>query len=59
MNVRLAGYAARILERRSAYRLYVEKCEGKRQFERPRRSWGIILKWIYKTWNVWAWTGLM
>jgi len=38
--LRWAGYIARILERRSAYRLSVGKCEGKNPYERPRRRWG-------------------
>jgi hypothetical protein len=33
-------------ERRNSYRILVGKPEGKRPLGRPRRRWGIILKWI-------------
>ena len=33
------------------------KPEGKRPLGRPRRRWGIILKWIFRKWNVGVWTG--
>jgi hypothetical protein len=35
----LAGHAARMGEKRNAYRLLVGKPEEKRPLERPRRSW--------------------
>ena len=37
---------ARMGENRNAYRILVEKPEGDRPLRRPRRRWGIILKWI-------------
>jgi len=35
-------------ERGGVYRVLVEKREGKRPLGRPRRIWGIILRWIFK-----------
>jgi hypothetical protein len=29
----------------------VGRPEGKRPLGRPRRRWGIILKWIFKKWD--------
>ena len=40
-------------EGRGAYSVLVGKPEGKRQLERPR----IILRWIFRKWNVGVWTG--
>jgi hypothetical protein len=36
---RWAGHAARMGEKRNAYRLLVGKPEGRRPLERPRRRW--------------------
>jgi hypothetical protein len=44
-------------EGRGVYRVFVEKPEGKRTLGRPRRRWGIILRWIFRKWNVGVWTG--
>jgi len=38
-RIRRAGHVARMGERRSVYRVLVEKPEGKRQLGRPRRRW--------------------
>jgi hypothetical protein len=38
-RMRLAGYAARMKERRDVYRDVVGKPDGKRQLGRPRRTW--------------------
>jgi len=46
-------------ERRGVYRVLVGKPEGKRPLGRPRRMWGIILRWIFRTWDVGVWTGLI
>jgi hypothetical protein len=37
--MRWEGHIARIGEKRNAYRLLVEKPEGKKPLERPRRRW--------------------
>ena len=44
---------------RGAYRVLAGKPEGKRQLARPRLNWRIILKWIFKKWDVETWTGLI
>jgi len=41
------------------YRVLVGKPEGKRPLGRPRRRGRIILRWIFRKWNVRAWTGSM
>jgi hypothetical protein len=46
-------------ERRGAYRALVGKPEGRRPLGRPRRRWGIILKWIFERLAVGAQTGLI
>jgi hypothetical protein len=28
------------------------KPEGKRPFGKPRRRWGVILRWIFRKWDV-------
>jgi hypothetical protein len=38
-RVRWAGHAARMGEKRTAYRILVGKAEGKRPLGRPRRRW--------------------
>jgi len=35
----------------------VGKPEGKRTLGRPRHRWRIILRWIFRKWGVWVWTG--
>jgi len=52
-------HVARMGERRSSYRVLVGKPERKRPFGRPRRGWGIILKWIFKKWDGVGWTRLI
>jgi hypothetical protein len=45
------GHVARILEKRNAYRILVEKTEGKRPLGRPRRRWVDNMKiWIGLIW---------
>jgi hypothetical protein len=44
---------------RGAYRILVGRPEGKRFRGRLRRRWRVILKWIFKKWDVEAWTGLI
>ena len=38
-------------------RVLVRKPEGKRPLGRPRFRWGIILRWIFRKWDVGIWTG--
>jgi len=44
-------------ERRGAYRVSAGEPEGKRPLGKLRRRWGIILKWIFRKWDVRVWTG--
>jgi len=39
-------------ERGGVCRVLVRKPEGKRPLGRPRRTWGIILRWIFRKWDV-------
>jgi hypothetical protein len=41
-------------ERRGVYKVLVGKPERKRPLGRPRR---IILRWIFRNWDVGVWTG--
>jgi len=36
-----------------------ERPVGKRPLGRPRNSWMIILKWVFKMWDGEAWIGLI
>jgi hypothetical protein len=56
-RMRRAGHVARLGEGRGEYRVMVGKPEGKRPLGRPRRRWGIKLKWIFGKWVVGIWTG--
>jgi hypothetical protein len=44
-------------EKRGIYRVLMGKPEGKRPLGRPRHREGIILRWIFRKWDVGAWTG--
>jgi hypothetical protein len=44
-------------EKRGVYRVLVGKTEKKRQPGRPRRRWEDSIKWIFRKWDVGAWTG--
>jgi len=41
---------------RGVYKILVRNPEGKRPFGRPRRRWGIILRWLFRKWVVGVWT---
>jgi hypothetical protein len=43
-KMRWAGHVARMGEKRNAYRILMEKPEGKRSLGRPRRRWVDIIK---------------
>jgi len=45
-------------ERRGAFRVLVVKPEEKRPLGRPRYKGRIILRWIFRKWDVGVWTGL-
>ena len=44
-------------ERRSVYRVLVEKPEGKRPLGRPRHRWDDNIRWIFRKQDVGVWTG--
>ena len=56
-RIRWAGHVARIGERRVVYRVLVGKSEGKKPLGRSRHRWKNNIKWIFKRWDVWEWTG--
>jgi hypothetical protein len=39
-------------ESRYVYRVLVGKSEGKKPPGRPRRRWEVILRWIFRKWDV-------
>ena len=51
-RMRWAGHVARMGERRGAYRVLVGKPEGKRLLGRHRLDGRIILRWIFRKWDV-------
>jgi hypothetical protein len=58
---RWAGHVARMWEKRSAYRLLVEKREGKGPLGRPRRRWvdNIEMDLGEIGWGSMEWTGMV
>jgi hypothetical protein len=59
-RLRWAGHAARMGERRGAYRALVEKSEGRRPLGKPRRRWDDNIKTDLREvgWGVMDWTNL-
>jgi len=53
------GHVAHMGERRGVCRVLVWKPEGKNHLEDPGIDERIILRWIFRQWDVWAWTGSM
>ena len=56
-RMRWVGHMARLGEGRGVYRFLVGKPEGKRPLGKPRRRWGIVLRWILRKWDVGVWPG--
>jgi hypothetical protein len=56
-RMRWAGLVARMGERRGIYRVLGEKPEGKRPPGGHRHRWEDKLRWIFRKWDVGAWTG--
>jgi hypothetical protein len=50
-NNEVGGACSAYGERRGVYRGLVGKHEGKRTLGRPRRTWGIKLRWISMKWD--------
>jgi hypothetical protein len=57
-RMRWAGHVA-LRERRGVYRVLVGKPEGKNHSEDPVVNGKIILRWILRKCDGWAWTGLI
>ena len=55
-RMRCAGHVARIGERRGVYRVLVGKPEGKRPLGDTGVDGRIILRWIFRKWDVGVWT---
>ena len=59
-RMRCAGHVARMGQGRGVHRVLVGRPDGKRPLGRPRRRWGIILRWIFRKWEGvvrtgWSW----
>ena len=52
----MGGACSTYGERRGVYRVLVGKPEAKSHLEDPVLDRRIILRWIYKKWDVGAWT---
>ena len=57
--MRWVGYVVRMGERRVVYRVLVRKHEGKRPLGRGRLDGRIILRWIFRKWDVGVGTELI
>jgi len=55
--MRWAGQVVRMGEKRGAYRVLVGKPEGKRQLGDPGVDGRMILRLIFRKWDVGVWTG--
>ena len=56
-RMRWAGHLARMGERGGAYRVLVGKPEGRSHLRDPGVDGRIILRWIFRKWDVGVWTG--
>jgi hypothetical protein len=57
--MRRTGHVARVGERRDAYKVLVGKPEEKRPFGRSKIDGSIILRRIFRKWDVGLWTRLI
>jgi len=51
------GHVARMGKRRGVYGVLLGKHEGMDHFEDPGVDGRIILRWMFRKWDVGAWTG--
>ena len=57
INFLWAGHVARMEKRRGVFRVLVRKPEGKRPLGNQGVGGRIILRWIFRKWDVGVWTG--
>jgi len=55
--MRWAGHVARTVERRSVYRVWWGNLRDRDHMEDPGVDRRIILRWIFRKWDVGIWTG--
>jgi len=55
-RMRWAGHVARMGKGRSVYRILVGKPEGKDHWGDPSADGRIIIRWIFRKWDVGVWT---
>jgi len=53
----MGGACSANWERRGVYRVLVGKLEGKNHFGDPGVDWRMIIRWIFRKWDVWVWKG--
>ena len=58
-RMRWARHVARMVERRGVYRVLVGKPEERDHLKDPGVEGRIILRWVFRKWDVGAWTGLI
>jgi len=56
-RMRQAGHAARMGDRRGVYRVWWGNLQGRDRLGDPDVDGRIILRWIFKKWDVGVWTG--
>jgi hypothetical protein len=57
--MRWVGHLARMGDRQSAYRVFMEKSERKRSLGRPKRRWEDNIKWIFRQYDSGTWNELI
>ena len=53
----MGGACSTYGERLGLYRVLVTKPGGKGPLAKPRLEWRIIIRWIFRKWDVGIWTG--